>query len=161
MTDKKETPKVEEKKEEEKIVEKKRVKPATKRAGMIVRAKKKRAVARAVIKKGKGIVKINHINLDVYATGHVKNLISEPLILAEDVAGEYDININVKGSGFMSQAGAIRSAIAKSIVRAKGKKYKELFLAYDRNLLVDDVRQVETKKPLGPKARARKQSSKR
>jgi len=30
-----------------------------------------------------------------------------------------------------------------------------MFLAYDRNLLVDDVRQVETKKPLGPKARAR------
>ena len=160
MTDKKETTKLEEK-VEVKAVEKKKIKPATKRAGMIVHAKKKRAVARAVIKKGKGIVKINHINLDVYATGQVKNLIMEPLILAEEVANEYDISVNVHGSGYMSQAGAIRSAIAKSIVRAKGKKYKEMFLAYDRNLLVDDVRQVETKKPLGPKARARKQSSKR
>jgi len=159
MTDKKETAKVEE--PVIVAVEKKKIRPATKRAGMIVRAKKKKAVARAVIKKGKGIVKINHINLDVYATGHVKNLIMEPLILAEEVASEYDISINVHGSGYMSQAGAIRSAIAKAIVRAKGKKYKEMFLAYDRNLLVDDVRQVETKKPLGPKARARKQSSKR
>jgi len=158
MTEKKETAKVE---EPVVAVEKKRIRPAAKRAGMIVRAKKKRAVARAVIKKGKGIIKINHINLDVYATGHVKNLIMEPLILAEEVANEYDISVNVQGSGFMSQAGAIRSSIAKAIVRAKGKKYKEMFLAYDRNLLVDDVRQVETKKPLGPKARARKQSSKR
>lgn len=160
MTKEKETTKVEEETTEE-VVEKKRIKPATKRAGMHVRAKKKTAVARAVIKKGKGIVKINHISLDAYATGAVRNLISEPLILAKDVAGEYDIHVNVGGSGFMSQAGAIRSAIAKAIVRAKGKKYKELFLAYDRNLLVDDTRQVETKKPLGPKARARKQSSKR
>jgi len=160
MAEKTEIPKIEEKVEVA-PVEKKRVKPATKRAGMHVRAKKKKAVARAVIKKGKGIIKINHMNLEIYATGHVKNLITEPLTLAEDVAKEYDISVNVQGSGFMSQAGAIRSAIAKAIVRAKGKKYKELFLAYDRNLLVDDVRQVETKKPLGPKARARKQSSKR
>jgi len=141
--------------------EKKKIKPATKRAGMQVSAKKKSAIARATIKKGTGIIKINNINLDVYAQRHVKNLIMEPLTLAEDVAKEYDISINVNGSGFMSQAGAIRSAIAKAIVRAKGKKYRELFLAYDRNLLVDDVRHVETKKPLGPKARARKQSSKR
>jgi len=120
MTDKKETVKVEE--PVIVAVEKKKVRPATKRAGMIVRAKKKKAVARAVIKKGKGIVKINHINLDVYATGHVKNLIMEPLLLAEEVASEYDISINVHGSGYMSQAGAIRSAIAKSIVRDKRKK---------------------------------------
>jgi len=160
MTEHKENTTVEEI-DEVNTVEKKRIKPATKRAGMQVSAKKKSAVARATIKKGTGIVKINHINLDVYAERHVKNLIMEPLVLAEDIAKEYDIIVNVHGSGFMSQAGAIRSAIAKAIVRAKGKKYKELFLAYDRNLLVDDVRNVETKKPLGPKARARKQSSKR
>jgi len=36
-----------------------------------------------------------------------------------------------------------------------------LFTAYDRTLLVDDVRRVETKKPLGRKARRHKQKSKR
>jgi small subunit ribosomal protein S9 len=161
MTDKKETPKVEETKEEVKIVEKKRVKPATKRAGMQVRAKKKTAVARATIKKGTGKIKVNHINIDVYAEGHLKEMILEPLRIVEDIAKEFDIQINVKGSGRISQAVAVRSAIAKAFVRAKGKKIKELFLLYDRSLLVDDVRQVETKKPLGPKARAKKQQSKR
>jgi small subunit ribosomal protein S9 len=61
----------------------------------------------------------------------------------------------------MSQASAIRSCIAKAIVKAKGKKFKELFTAYDRMLLVDDVRRVESKKPLGRKARKKKQHSKR
>jgi small subunit ribosomal protein S9 len=149
------------KKEEKVIVEKKKIKPAAKRAGMHVRAKKKTAVARAVIKKGNGKVKINHMNLEIYAEGHLRDMIKEPLKIAQEVAGEYDINVTVKGSGSISQAFAIRSVIAKAIVRAKGKKFKDLFLQYDRALLVDDVRQVETKKPLGPKARAKKQQSKR
>ncbi len=141
--------------------EKKKIKPATKRAGMQVKAKKKTAIARASIKKGTGKVKINHMNLEIYAEGHVKEMIKEPLKIAEDIAKEFDIQITVRGSGRMSQAFAIRSAIAKAIVRAKGKKYKDLFLMYDRALLVDDVRKVETKKPLGTKARAKKQKSKR
>jgi small subunit ribosomal protein S9 len=141
--------------------EKKKIKPATKRAGMTVRAKKKTAVARASIKKGTGKVTINNITLDAYAQGIVRELIYEPIKLANEVMNEVDIEVNVKGSGFMSQAAAARSAIAKAIVRAKGKKYKELFLAYDRMLLVDDVRKVESKKPLGRKARKRKQASKR
>ncbi len=143
------------------ITEKKRIKPATKKAGMQVRAKKKTAIARAIIKKGNGKVKINHINLEVYSDGHLRDMIREPLKIAEEVTGEFDINITVKGSGSISQAFAVRSAIAKAIVRAKGKKFKDLFLLYDRTLLVDDVRQVESKKPLGPKARAKKQQSKR
>jgi small subunit ribosomal protein S9 len=141
--------------------EKKRIKPATKRAGMHVRAKKKRAIARATIKKGSGKIKINHILIDAYAQGHIKEMILEPVKIAEEAIKEFDILINVKGSGSMSQAFAVRSAIAKAIVRAKGKKFKELFLMYDRALLVDDTRQVESKKPLGPKARAKKQKSKR
>jgi small subunit ribosomal protein S9 len=143
------------------IVEKKKIKPATKRAGMQVSAKKKTAVARAIIKKGNGKVKINHINLEAYAQDTLRSMIKEPLKIAEEVASEFDINITVKGSGSISQAFAVRSAIAKAIVRAKGKKFKDLFLQYDRTLLVDDVRQVESKKPLGPKARAKKQQSKR
>lgn len=142
-------------------ITKKKIKSATKKAGMQVRSKKKTAIARATIKKGNGKVKINHMSLEIYAQGHVNSLICEPLKIAHEVVSEYDINVTVKGSGQMSQAFAIRSAIAKAIVRAKGKKYKDLFTLYDRALLVDDVRQVEAKKPLGPKARAKKQQSKR
>jgi len=52
---------------QETIVERKKVKPATKKAGMQVGAKKKTAIARATIKKGTGKVTINHINLNAYA----------------------------------------------------------------------------------------------
>jgi small subunit ribosomal protein S9 len=139
----------------------KKQKPAAKRAGMIVKSKKKTAVARAVIRKGKGNIKVNQTNINAYARGYVKELILEPIRLAGDTIKEYDIDLTVSGSGFMSQAVAIRSCIAKAIVKAKGKKYRDLFTAYDRTLLVDDVRRVESKKPLGRKARRRKQKSKR
>jgi len=141
--------------------EKKTIKPAAKKAGMTVKAKKKSAAARAVIYKGNGTIKINKININAYAAGYIKELIMEPVRLAEDVIKEFNIDVIVNGSGFMSQAIAVRSCIAKAIVKAKGKKYKDLFIAYDRNLLVDDVRRVETKKPLGRKARKIKQRSKR
>jgi len=139
----------------------KKIKPAAKRAGLIVKSKKKTAVARAVIKKGSGVIKVNNVNLNAYFRGYMKELVMEPIRLAGEAAKEFDIDINVQGSGFMSQASAIRSCIAKAIVKAKGKKFKELFTAYDRMLLVDDVRRVESKKPLGRKARKKKQHSKR
>ena len=79
-----------------------------------------------------------------------------------DVAKEVDIEINVKGGGVMGQASAARSAIAKSLVLySKDVKAKQALVAYDRLLLVDDVRRVESKKPLGTKARKKKQKSKR
>jgi small subunit ribosomal protein S9 len=141
--------------------EKKKIKLAAKKAGMIVKAKKKTAIARGMIKKGNGTIRINNINLNSYARGYILNFIKEPLEIAPDAIEGYDISINVKGSGYMGQAVAIRSCIAKAIVRAKGKKYKDLFQLYDRMLLVDDVRKVETKKPLGTKARKKRQHSKR
>lgn len=144
-----------------KMEDEKKQKPAAKRAGMTVKSKKKTAVARAVIRKGKGTVKINKMNVHAYAGGYVRELILEPIRIAGEAAKEFDIDVSVSGSGFMSRAVAVRSCIAKALVRAKGKKLKELFTAYDRTLLVDDVRRVESKKPLGRKARKKKQHSKR
>jgi small subunit ribosomal protein S9 len=91
----------------------------------------------------------------------VREFISEPLKIIKEDMKDYDIIISVSGSGFMSQAVAVRACIAKAIVRAKGKKYRELFNNFDRMLLVDDVRKVESKKPLGRKARKKWQHSKR
>ncbi len=141
--------------------EEKKIKPAAKRAGMTVKSKKKTAIARAVIRKGKGTVKVNKVNVTVYAQGYVRELVMEPIRLAGDAAKEFDIDVTVFGSGFMSQAIAVRSCIAKAITKAKGKKIKDLYMAYDRALLVDDVRRVESKKPLGRKARKKRQHSKR
>ena len=133
-----------------------------KRKGLISKAKKKAAVARAAIKKGKGIIRINKRNLSTFTPDFVQDLIREPLELAGPVSSEVDIEIAVNGGGFMGQAVASRAAIAKALLEFRpDEKLKKRFLSYDRLLLVDDVRRVESKKQLGPKARRKKQKSKR
>ena len=134
-----------------------------KKKGITSKAKKKDAVANAVIKKGKGTVRINKRLIDSISPNYVQEFIKEPLELAETVAGEVDIEVTVKGGGFMGQSVASRAAIAKAILEFKrgDEKIKKKFLAYDRMLLVDDARRVEPKKQLGPKARKKKQASKR
>ena len=128
---------------------------------VLTKAKKKRAIARAVLHyPGSGVVRVNGYLLDVWATNkYVNLLIKEPLLLAGDLAQNVDIYVNVRGGGFMGQAVAVRGAIAKALVEIGGEDLKKKFLEYDRLLLVDDVRRVEPKKPLGPKARAKKQTS--
>jgi small subunit ribosomal protein S9 len=132
------------------------------KTGINTKSKKKTAVARAVIKKGTGKIKVNKKLLETIDPKVVRKFISEPLVLAGDLAKEVDISVNTNGGGFMGQAVATRSAIAKALIRIrKNDKLKEKFLNYDRLLLVDDPRKKEAKKPLGPSARAKKQKSKR
>ena len=53
-------------------------------------------------------------------------------------------------------------AIAKAIVEfSKSKELRDAYIAYDRNLLVADVRRKEAYKPGDSKARSKRQSSKR
>jgi len=132
------------------------------KTGMNIKAKKKAAVARATIKKGSGKIKVNKRSVELYQPLYLKQFVKEPLVLAGSLAKQVDIAVTAKGGGFMGQAAAVRSAIAKALVRhSKDTKLRALFIAYDRLLLVDDVRRVESKKPLGTKARKKKQKSKR
>jgi len=125
------------------------------------KAKKKKAIARATLfYPGKGIVRINGFLIDVWQNNkYVTMMLKEPLILAGDISQKVDIYVNVRGGGFMGQAMAVRGAIAKALAALVGEDLRKKFLAYDRTLIVDDVRQVEPKKPLGRKARAKKQTS--
>ncbi|RLG70641.1 MAG: 30S ribosomal protein S9 [Candidatus Iainarchaeum archaeon] len=141
----------------------KKAKRRKKKKIVFTKAKKKRAVARAVIKEGRGRITINKLNIDVLQPKYLVDFIKEPLMfLPQEKLGVVDMNVNVKGGGFMGQAVAARAAIAKGLVEYFGdKKLKDAYLKYDRLLLVDDVRRVEPKKPLGTKARKKKQKSKR
>ena len=123
--------------------------------------KRKRAIARAVIKPGKGIVKINNKLLDFYEPKLARLKLREPLLIAGDLVNKVDINVNVFGGGISSQADASRLAIAKGLVEfSKNDKLKEDFLNYDRNLLVADVRRKEPAKPnRHGQARAKRQKS--
>lgn len=133
-----------------------------KKKGITSKAKKKAAVARAIITQGKGVVRINKVNLKAIMPKDIQEFISEPLEIAKPLSGEVNIDISVRGGGFMGQAVTARSAIAKALFEFKpNEKLRQMFLAYDRLLLVDDPRKVEPKKPLGPKARKKKQKSKR
>ncbi len=130
--------------------------------GTDTKAKKKTGSARATIKRGSGRVWINKRLLETIQPRYLRMFISEPLVIAGETAGKVDIRVNVKGSGFMSQAVAARSAIAKALVEfSRSKELKNKMLKYDRMLLVDDSRKKEPKKPLGRGARAKKQKSKR
>ena len=123
--------------------------------------KRKRAVARATIRPGKGIVKINNQILDFYEPRLSRLKLREPLIIAGDLMNKVNVSVNVVGGGISSQADASRLAIAKGLVEfSKSDKLKEDFLNYDRNLLVADVRRKEPAKPnRHGQARAKRQKS--
>ena len=123
--------------------------------------KKKTAIARATFKEGVGRVRINKKPLEIVEPDVAKLTIMEPLTLAGDkITSKVDIDVNVKGGGVMGQANAVRTAIGKGLVEWSGDMaLKDVMLGYDRNLLVNDSRQKETKKFGGPGARARYQKS--
>ena len=122
--------------------------------------KRKRAVARATLKKGNGVVRINSLRLDVLQPAFARMKIQEPLILAGDAAAKVDISVDVMGGGWSSQAEAARLAIARGLVELTGSKtLKNAFLEFDRHLLIADVRRNEAHKPNDSKPRAARQKS--
>ena len=128
---------------------------------IIAAGKRKRAVARATIRSGNGVVRINNKSLDFYEPKLSRLKLMEPLIIAGDLINKVNIDVNVFGGGIVSQADASRLAIAKGLVEfSKSDKLKEEFLNYDRNLLVADVRRKEPSKPnRHGQARAKRQKS--
>lgn len=127
---------------------------------IISSGKRKSSVARATIKKGSGTVKINKTALHAYQPEFVRSMIEEPLHMADKHTQKLDIRVNVRGGGIMSEAEAIRTAIAKGIVEFTGDaKLKETYTNFDRTLLVSDIRYKEPKKQLGRGARKKRQKS--
>jgi small subunit ribosomal protein S9 len=122
--------------------------------------KRKTAVARATVQKGKGMIRINKIPLELHEPEIARWKIFEPVTLASDVVNKVNIKVNVDGGGFMSQANAVRTAIARGLVEfTDDQNLKQTFLEYDRSLLVNDPRRRESKKPLGRGARKKRQKS--
>jgi len=122
--------------------------------------KRKTAVARATIQKGSGLVRINNMPVELYDPEIARWKIMEPLRIAGNHVDKVNIDVSVKGGGFMSQASAVRTAIAKGLVEFTGDPSLRIaFLDHDRSLLVSDSRRKESKKPLGRGARRKRQKS--
>ena len=120
--------------------------------------KRKNAVARIRLRPGEGKFKINRKALDDYFGRETsKMIIRQPLELT-DTTGKYDIDVNVRGGGLSSQAGAIKHGISKALLEAnsdfRGILKKSGFLTRDSRV-------KERKKYGQRKARAKFQYSKR
>ncbi|HDJ50960.1 MAG TPA: 30S ribosomal protein S9 [Thermoprotei archaeon] len=127
---------------------------------IVATGKRKTAIARAYIRPGIGRVWINRKPLPLVEPEIARLTIMEPLVLAGEKALKVDIEVRVRGGGFMGQAEAARTAIAKGLVEFfKDEDLKRKFLEYDRSLLIPDVRRKEPKKPLGRGARKKRQTS--
>ncbi len=128
---------------------------------IIVGGKRKTAVAKAKIKEGKGVISYNGLPYEGLKMFH-RLIISEPLGIYKRTIGDlkYDIEIRTSGGGMEGQIQAARLAIAKALVKVSGsEELKKAIVAYDRNMLVADIRRKETRKPGDSKARARRQTS--
>jgi len=122
--------------------------------------KRKTAIARAFIREGTGNVRINGVPIEILEPEVARLRIIQTLLLAGDIAKKYDIDVYVKGGGFMGQAEAASIAIARALVSvSKSKRIRNIYLEFDRHLIAGDPRRTESKKFGGPGPRRRKQTS--
>lgn len=124
-----------------------------------VSGKRKRAIARATLRNGSGMIRINRSSLQYLKPESLRLKLSEPLLLSGDIYKNVNIDVDVRGGGISSQTTAARLSIARALIQYD-KKLTNTFLEYDRNLLVADVRRKEPHKPnRHGKARAKRQKS--
>lgn len=123
--------------------------------------KKKTAIARATVRDGTGKVRVNARPVELADPETAQLKMTEPFRVVEtDLRDEVDIDVTVEGGGVMGQADAVRTAIARGLVQhTNDAELRDAYMAFDRSLLVNDVRQSEAKKWGGPGARARYQKS--
>ena len=132
-----------------------------------VSGKRKTAIARAALKKGKGRVRVNGQPIDILEPELAREKAMEPLSIAQamDRLDTVDINVTVEGGGVMGRVDAIRTAIARGLVHyndgAEGldDELRDEYLRFDRSLLVNDPRRKEPKHQMGRGARRKWQKS--
>ena len=129
--------------------------------------KRKTAIARATVKKGKGRVRVNSQPIEILQPELARRKACEPLVIAKAMnrLGKVDIKVNSHGGGVMGQMDAVRTAIARGLVQfndgAEGidEDLRDEYLRFDRSLLVNDPRRKEPKHQLGRGARKKWQKS--
>ena len=133
--------------------------PANKKVEFSATGRRKQSIARVrLVPNGNGVITINKKSIDEYfGLGTLKLIVNQPLELT-NTAQKYDILVNVHGGGLSGQAGAIRQAIARALVKAEENLKETIKKA---GFLTRDARVKERKKPGLKKARKAPQYSKR
>ena len=120
--------------------------------------RRKAAVARVYVKPGNGTITINKKPLETYFPLEIFQFVVKQPLAVLNIAGNYDVNINLDGGGIHGQAEAARLGIARALIEInpewRGVMKKNGFLTRDS-------REVERKKPGQPGARRKFQFSKR
>ncbi len=120
--------------------------------------RRKTAVARVRIREGTGQFFVNGLEYQVYFPLEVERMdVKSPLALT-DMAGRIDVFVNVKGSGKLSQSGAVLLGLARALKEFRPDLETAL---RDAGFLTRDARMVERKKYGHKKARKSFQFSKR
>jgi small subunit ribosomal protein S9 len=120
--------------------------------------KRKTAVARVWLKRGKGRIVVNDKDhAEYFGRPVLQMIIKQPLVAAER-ASELDVICSVTGSGPSGQAGAVRHGIARALVYFEPSLRP---LLKKGGFLTRDSRVVERKKYGRRKARRSFQFSKR
>nr|GMD02657.1 40S ribosomal protein S16 [Ipomoea batatas]GMD05110.1 40S ribosomal protein S16 [Ipomoea batatas]GMD07164.1 40S ribosomal protein S16 [Ipomoea batatas] len=112
--------------------------------------RKKTAVAVTHCKRGRGLIKINGVPIELIQPEILRYKAFEPiLLLGRHRFAGVDMRIRVKGGAFYQ----------KYVDEQSKKEIKDILVRYDRTLLVADPRRCEPKKFGGRGARARFQKS--
>jgi small subunit ribosomal protein S9 len=94
---------------------------------------------------------------DYFPRPALVSAIQQPFTVT-DTLGSFDVQANLTGGGQTGQAGALRLAISRALVKINEDHRPKL---RGLGLLTRDARAVERKKPGQPKARKKFQFSKR
>ena len=120
--------------------------------------KRKSAIARVILKPGKGERTINGESIKEYLKSDVLLLdVEQPFELLQN-GTTFDVVAQVQGGGLSGQTGAIRLGISRALAKISEEYRKQL---RQKGLLTRDSRVVERKKYGQAGARKRFQFSKR
>ncbi len=120
--------------------------------------RRKTAVARAYVAKGKGNITINKKDMTTYfPTATLQYKVNQPLVMTNN-EGNFDIKVSVLGGGITGQAEAVRLAISRAMCEVDAENR---LILKPEGLLTRDPRMVERKKFGQKKARKKFQFSKR
>lgn len=120
--------------------------------------RRKRSIARVMIKSGKGEININGRTIeDFFPIEIIRQEALRPLVETQ-LFGRIDLNVKVHGGGVSGQAGAIRHGISRALLEYDSGLRPQLKAL---GFLTRDARVVERKKAGLKKARRAPQFSKR
>ncbi len=125
---------------------------------MISTGRRKEAVAKVILRPGKGLIVVNGRTMETYFPRiSLQYLVREPLVLTQTLQ-KFDCVARVSGGGITGQAGAVRHGLARALSQTDETLKPSLRKA---GLLTRDPRARERKKYGQKGARKRFQWTKR